>query len=121
MSQRARVEIDRRGDALISTIHGEVDIGNIQTIETAITEAIDHGETRHVINLSPTTFLDSAAIRLLFMLATMFRLRRQQLYIVVPDASPVGRILSLTAVHEVIPTHPDVDTALRAPLDDLAL
>lgn len=121
MAELARVEIDRRGDALIATIHGEVDIGSIAGVETAITEAIDHGETRHVINLSPTTFLDSAGIRLLFSLATLFRTRRQQLYIVVPDESPVERILSLTAVDEIIPMHTDVDAALAAPVDDLAL
>jgi anti-anti-sigma factor len=121
MTELARVEIDRRGDALIASIHGEVDIGNVSDVETAITDAIDHGETRHVINLTPTTFLDSAAIRLLFTLATMFRTRRQQLYIVVPDASPVARVLTLTAVHEVIPTHADVDSALASRVEDLAL
>ncbi len=121
MPELARVEIDRHGDSLIAAIHGEVDIGNVGTIETAITNAIDHGETRHVIDLTPTTFLDSAAIRLLFTLATMFRTRRQQLHIVVPDGSPVARVLTLTAVHEVIPTFGSLDRALTAPVDDLAL
>jgi anti-sigma B factor antagonist len=121
MPELARVEIDRRGDVAIAIIHGEVDIGNVHDVETAITDAIDHGETRHVIDLSPTTFLDSAAIRLLFTLATMFRTRRQQLHIVVPDGSPVAKVLTLTAVQEVIPIFGTLDGALSAPVDDLAL
>lgn len=121
MTELARVEMHRRGDTLIARIHGEVDIGNAPAVETAITDAIDHGETKHVIDLSATTFMDSIAIRLLFTLATLFRTRRQQLYIVVPDGSPVARVLALTAVQEVIPTYPDVDSALAAPVDDLAL
>jgi anti-sigma B factor antagonist len=121
MPELARVEVERSGDALIAAIHGEVDIGNVADVETAITDAIDHGETRHVIDLTPTTFLDSAAIRLLFILATMFRTRRQQFHIVVPSGSPVARVLTLTAVPEVIPTFDTLDGALTAPVDDLAL
>jgi anti-anti-sigma factor len=120
-AELARVEIGRRGDAVIATIHGEVDIGNVAEIERQITEAIDHGEPRHVIDLTTTTFLDSAAIRMLFTLATLFRTRRQQLHIVVPDSSPVARVLLLTAVQEVIPVFGELAGALDAPADDLAL
>ena len=120
-AELARVEIDRRGDAIIATIHGEVDIGNVQHVERLIAEAIDHGEPRHIIDLTPTTFLDSAAIKLLFTLAAMFKTRRQQLHIVVPEGAPVARVLMLTAVHEVIPMFADLEGALTAPVDDLAL
>jgi anti-sigma B factor antagonist len=117
----ARVEISRRNDVHIAAIFGEVDIANVEDVGIAITDSLDHGETRHLVDLTGTTFMDSAAIRLLFTLANLFRTRRQQLHIVVPEGSPVARVLTLTAVPEVIPTFSDIESALAAPVDDLAL
>jgi anti-sigma B factor antagonist len=112
--EQARVEIERTADALVVTVHGEVDISSIDRVGGAISEAFEHGEGRHVIDLTPTTFIDSVGIRLLFTLAAQLRMRRHQLHLVASQGSSVARVLTLMDVHEVIPTHGDLETALAA-------
>jgi len=114
-----RVDVDHRGDTLIATIHGDIDLSNVEAVGRQLADALNHGAFRHIVDLTYTTFLDSVGIHLLFSIAESLRMRRQELRIAIPDESSVARVLRLTDVPTVIPTYPDVATALAAKSDEL--
>ena len=65
-----------------------------------------------VVDLGETRYLDSAAIEVLFDLARRLGRRRQALRLVLPDGSPLERVLTLTEVASVAPIHDSLDSAL---------
>jgi anti-anti-sigma factor len=119
VGEPTRVEVDHRDDTLIATIHGDVDLSNVDVVGRTLNDALNHGTFRHIVDLTYTTFLDSVGIHLLFSLAESLRMRRQELRIAVPDESSIARVLRLTDVQTVIPMYPDVATALAAKSDEL--
>jgi anti-anti-sigma factor len=72
-----------------------------------------------VVDLSETSYLDSAGIALLFRLASELRLHQQRLYLVMADGSPIARMARLTGLDTTVPTHATLDEAL-AQLDATA-
>ena len=89
MSELARVEAEHRGNLCVIHLHGEVDI-------------------------SHTTYLDSAGLALLLRLAERLQARRQQMRIVAPLGSPVRTVLELTGLPRVIPLEGRLENAVRA-------
>ena len=65
-----------------------------------------------VVALTDVAYLDSAAIRLLFELATTTRAHGQALRIAVPPASLTRDVLGHVALDSAVPIDPDPDTAL---------
>jgi anti-anti-sigma factor len=65
-----------------------------------------------VIDLGGCRYLDSAGIEVVFDLSRRLGRRRQQLRLVVPASSPLGRVLELTEVASVAPIHEGLDSAL---------
>lgn len=63
-----------------------------------------------VLDLRDTTYLDSAAIAMLFRLAQRLGHRRQQLDLVVGPHSPIRAVLDLTRIRTVIPVHDSVES-----------
>ena len=54
-----------------------------------------------LLDLSGLTFLDSTGLRLVFRLARQLGDRQQRLHLVVPDTSPVARLLDIAGVRAV--------------------
>ena len=67
-----------------------------------------------VVDLSATSYLDSAGINLLFALGEQMRGRQQQLTLVVAEGSPIARMVSLTGLDRAIGAHPTLHAALDA-------
>jgi anti-anti-sigma factor len=110
VSELARLEVEQRGTSCIVRIRGEVDISNAQDLSAAIGAAMPSGVPTLVVDLTHTTYLDSAGLQLLFMLSERLRARRQELRLIVPQDSPVRTVLELTALSTVVP----MDTAVDA-------
>jgi anti-anti-sigma factor len=109
MSELARLEVEQRGTKCIVRILGEVDISNAQDLSEAIGAAMPGGVPTLVIDLTNTTYLDSAGLQLLFMLSERLRSRRQELRLIVPEYSPVRAVLDLTALSALVPIERPVD------------
>jgi anti-anti-sigma factor len=67
-----------------------------------------------VVDLSPTSYLDSAGINLLFAIGDELRSRQLTMRIVIAAASPVARMLAITGLNRVYPSYPTVADALSA-------
>ena len=85
---------------------------NSAYIGEELTESVPNDVGSLVVDLSDTRYLDSAAIELLFDLSRRLGRRRQRLSLVLPDESPLRRVLSLTGIETTAPVHPSLEAAL---------
>ena len=101
-----------RGDTPVGSIHGEVDASNAAAVATALRELVTNRSSELIVDLSDTSYLDSAGINLLFTLGEELRARQLALKLVVPSESPVARMLRITSLDRTHPTFATLDEAL---------
>jgi anti-anti-sigma factor len=88
-------------------LRGEVDIANAADISKAIDAAAARSHRGVVLDLTETTYLDSAGVALLFRLAHRLRSRRQRMHLVVPPGAAVRAVLDLTGLTRLVPVASD--------------
>jgi anti-anti-sigma factor len=108
----AEVAIERQGGAVVAHLSGEVDMTNAARVREELLVSVPNDALALVIDLNGCRYLDSAAIEVIFDLARRLGRRRQELKLVLPEGSPLSRVLSLTEVHSVAPVHETLDSAL---------
>jgi anti-sigma B factor antagonist len=101
-------------DVPVLRLDGEIDVANVEEIRSRMRALVTNRALALVVDLSPTTYLDSAGINLLFATAEEMRGRQQQLYVVLPEASPVMRMVTLTGLDQALPTFGSLEEALAA-------
>ncbi len=114
MTELARIVEDRRGPALVAALEGEVDASNAREIGARLHVLLGNAATALVLDLSPTGYLDSAGISLVFRLAEELDARQQRLLVVVPPGAPVARTLQITGLAGAVAVHADVASAVAA-------
>jgi anti-anti-sigma factor len=102
MSELARIDVERRGDLQLVRVHGEIDVSNARDLVDAIQGSVSNGAQGLVLDLSQTRYVDSAAVELLFRLASRFDARRLVLRVVVPSDSPIRAVLELTGLPRAV-------------------
>ena len=112
MSTQAEIEVERQGGTVVARLGGEVDMANASHVREQLLEAVPNDVSALVVDLEGCRYLDSAAIEVLFDLARRLQRRRQGLRLVVPETSPLGRVLALTDVNSVAPVHLTLESAL---------
>ena len=112
MNSLAEVTVELQGASVVARLKGEVDMTNATWVHDELLHSVPNGAIRLVVDLSETRYLDSAAIALLFDIAKRLGRRRQLLRIVMPQGSPLERVLELTDVGTVAPIHGSLDSAL---------
>ena len=113
MSTPAEMAVERLGSGVVARLSGEVDMTNAGYVRDELLAAVPNDALTLVIDLSECRYLDSAAIEVVFDLSRRLGRRRQELRLVVPDDSPLRRVLTLTDVNSVAPVHQSLDAALR--------
>jgi anti-sigma B factor antagonist len=108
----AEITVELQGASVVARLKGEVDMTNASWVHDELLHSVPNGAIRLIVDLSATRYLDSAAIALLFDVARRLSRRRQGLRLVMPDGSPLERVLELTEVATVAPIHGDLDSAL---------
>jgi anti-anti-sigma factor len=112
-TELAHVSWHHQDGVPIATISGEVDISNIEQVTAALTDLPPHPHGV-VVDLRPTTYLDSSGIALLHDLAVRLRQQSQRLVILCPPDAIPRRILELTAMSSHAPIHDELGAAIRA-------
>jgi anti-anti-sigma factor len=105
MSLLARVVEEQRDDVSIAAIEGEIDASNVHEVGERLRALLTNHSTALVVDLTGTTYLDSAGINLLFELAGELSDRQQRLRLVVPASTPVLRMLAIAGLTATVPTH----------------
>ncbi len=112
MSTSAALEFERHGESVVARLSGEVDMTNSSYVSEELIGAVPNDVEALVVDLSAARYLDSAAIELLFDLSRRLGRRRQRLNLVLPDDSPLRRVLTLTGIETAAPVHRTLDSAL---------
>ena len=114
MSDLARVAAEWHGDTPVGTVTGEIDASNVAEVGVALRGFVTNESSVLVVDLSPTTYLDSAGINLMFALGDELGARQLQLRLVIAPDSSIARMLAITGLDKTYPTYPTLEAALSA-------
>jgi anti-sigma B factor antagonist len=112
VSTLARVEDEWHDEVPVARLQGEVDASNVQEIADRLQSLLSNRSVAMVVDLTRTTYLDSAGINMLFALGEEMRGRQQRLSVVVAETSPIARMLRLTGLDQSFPVHDTLPQAL---------
>lgn len=112
MSPLARLRDEVRGDLSIAAVEGEIDASNAGELGESLRALLSNESSVLVIDLTATTYLDSAGLNLLFALDGELRGRQQELRLVVPAGSPLTRTLAITGLDRAVKTAATREAAL---------
>ena len=116
-SEHCRIDVERPSDGLaIVGVVGDADLYSAPELRDRLTELLDDGARRVVVDLSETTFVDSMTLGVL--LGSMKRLStaggRLELVVSRPD---IRRIFEITMLDRVFELHGTREQALESRLD----
>ncbi|MDX6704747.1 MAG: anti-sigma factor antagonist [Solirubrobacteraceae bacterium] len=117
MTAGARLSSELRGDVVVVSVEGELDVFNAAEMTRLIESLVPTEAHGAVLDLSGLGFLDSTAIRKLFALTSRLIERRQKVHLVTPHGSTVLRTLQLVEFARAAPIHGSLEEAL-AQLDN---
>jgi anti-anti-sigma factor len=110
----AQLEFDQGDDTVVvGRVIGELESANADELHDALVRRLRNDSDGLVLDLSATSYLDSAAIELLFDLARRLRTHRQRLRLVVPPEAPMRGVLTLCGIDTVAEIDETVDVAVR--------
>jgi anti-anti-sigma factor len=107
-----QLEIEERGDVVIASVSGELDLAGAPSTGEAIGEAVPTSARTLVVDFTKLEFIDSSGIAMLFNLARRLGARRQDLKVVAPRGEPVARVLEIVEFQRAAPVHDTLDEAL---------
>jgi anti-anti-sigma factor len=114
MNELAEVHEGWRDETPVGRVTGEIDASNATMIGIQLRALVANHAFSLVVDLSATTYIDSAGINMLFVLGDELRARQQQLRLVVGPATPIARMLAVTGLDRTYPARATVDEALAA-------
>jgi anti-sigma B factor antagonist len=109
----AHIEIESDGDVPVAHIAGEIDASNVRETGRRLRAAMTNASRALVVDLLKTSYLDSAAMNLLFELAGELGERQQELHVVIGQRAPIARVAEITGLSAVAAIHPSLETARR--------
>ena len=94
----------------VVSVTGEIDLFTAPEFKQRISEPIDAGKARIVVDLSGVSFIDSSSLGVLIGAHKRLKLRDGSLVIVCDDRAIVNtfKITGLDEVFEIVPTRDDV-------------
>lgn len=121
MTSLAAFAVVETGDVCVGRLSGDVDVSNAADVATEILAVLTNEPIALVLDLSDVEYLDSSGVALLFGLIRSLDVRRQRLVLVVPAVSPLGRLLRITKLPQVVRVESDLEaakSAARGPVAD---
>ena len=97
----------------VVAVRGEIDLFTAPELKAALTDAIEEGRTRVVVDLSDTTFLDSTALGVLIGAVKRLRSRDGRMTIVNVDPN-IAKTFEITGLDQIFTIRATRDEALAA-------
>jgi anti-anti-sigma factor len=106
------IKPEHDGNAIVYRLRGSLDFETAPSLRAAMLEAADEGKHDIVVDLSHLEFLDSSGLGALIgahkrALENAGRLR------VIISAGPIGRLLTITGLMDVLAVYPSIEAALE--------
>jgi anti-anti-sigma factor len=116
---RTHLPSRRTGGYTVVEMPAEIDASNSDAVRAQLLELLNGGTGPVVIDLTGTAFCDSSTLRALIRARTRALAVGRPLHTAVTPGGAVHRVFKLTALSRLIPTHDDVDTAVKAAMDEI--
>jgi anti-anti-sigma factor len=100
--QAFRIEIQPERDRVLVAPHGELDLATSPELAHELDALVGRGFRAIVVDLRPTTFIDSTAVHLLFRETA----RSDATISVIAGPKPVDRVLELAGAREALRFEP---------------
>src|SRR4051794_18559612 len=97
----------------VVAVRGEIDLFTAPELKAALTDAIEDGRTRVVVDLSDTTFLDSTALGVLIGAVKRLRSRDGRMTIVNVDPN-IAKTFEITGLDQIFTIRGTRDEAITA-------
>ena len=114
MNPLARVRSELHGETPVAAVEGDVDASNVAAVGDTLRALVSNHSRQLIVDLTQTTYLDSAGINLMFALGDELRSRQLTLRLVIAAGSPIARMLKITSLDRAYPTYPTLADALSA-------
>jgi anti-anti-sigma factor len=114
VSPLADVLTETRDGVPVARLQGQVDMSNAAAVGDQLVGSVTSAGFGLVVDLSETTYLDSAGVNLLFDLAERLETRQQVLRLVVPEGAVVRRLLRIVGVESAAGVDATLDAAVAA-------
>jgi anti-sigma B factor antagonist len=101
------------GERQVIAVRGEIDLFTAPEMKAALSEAIESGHSRIVVDLTDTTFLDSTALGVLIGAIKRLRSRDGRLTIVNVDDS-IAKTFEITGLDQIFPISSTREDAIKA-------
>jgi anti-anti-sigma factor len=108
----ARMLEEWHDEVPVARLEGEVDASNVHEMGERLRSLLTNRSLALVVDLTATTYLDSAGLNLLFALGEELRGRQQRLGLVIADGSPIARMVALVGLDKSVPVHSTLAEAL---------
>ena len=112
MSTLAQVAEEHRGKVAVASVRGEIDASNAAWLGHKLRGMLTNESEALALDLTETTYIDSAGIALVFSLYEELGTHQQRLHLVVREGSPIARMLGLAGVDRAVDVHPTLPAAL---------
>lgn len=118
MKTQARVTVHQPPCATVARVEGDLDLVTLPQVERELRAVAAEARRLFAVDVSGVTYLNSAAISLLYSLAEDLRTRHHQLRLVMAADAPLRVLLRRLRFDTVVPVHDTVDEAIaEAALD----
>lgn len=107
--------IDRRNDAVVVRLVGELDLYNAPEVRTALLDLCAEQPERLVVDLAEVDFVDSTALGVLIEART--KLANRGSFLLASPGLETHRALTISGLDKHLSVHETVDSALAAELD----
>lgn len=114
MTAQAKVTVHQPPRATVACVEGDLDLVSLPQVERDLRQAATDSRSRALVAVDVTgvTYLNSAAIRLLYDLAEDLRSRRRELRLVMSSNAPLRTLFRRLRFDTVIPVHDTLDEAI---------
>lgn len=106
-------EEDLDGERHVVAVRGEIDLFTAPELKQKLTDSIEGGKTRIVVDLTDTTFLDSTALGVLIGAVKRLRTRDGALVIVNSDQN-IAKTFEITGLDQIFTIVAERDAAIAA-------
>src|SRR5689334_22339451 len=103
------VQVRRMGEQAVVTMPAEIDAVNAGAVGQAVLAEARHGAAVLIIDMSATTFCDSAGVQVIIDACNRASASHTRLLLV---ATAVRRIFTLVGVDQLVPIYPPLEAAL---------
>jgi anti-anti-sigma factor len=109
----ADLDVEVVGEVVVGHLDGEIDMSNAAELGAVLSRQMANEALGLVVDLTDVTYLDSAAIQVIYELRERLQTRGQEIRLVVGPTSPIAEALRIADVPNAVGVYETRDASLQ--------